>query len=121
MFQPAHRFVEYVLFSTALIANNFTTFYANERGGISQPAQFRSKFFGDKLAIGKNLKIAVGMGGEQVEQLRMHERLAAKNAKESVPVLFRVGDRAVQQLQIDHLPIRLDVHPATLTAQIAGI
>ena len=97
MFQPAHRFVEYVLFSTALIADNFTTFYANKRGGISQPAQFRGDFFRDELAIGENLKVAVEMRGEQLEQLGMHERLAAKNPKESVPVLLCVGDRAVQQ------------------------
>ena len=95
MFQPAHRFVEHVLFSTALITDNFTTFDANERGGISQPAEFRGDFFRDELAIGENLKVAVGMRREQLEQLGMHERLAAQNAKESVPVLLRIGDRAV--------------------------
>ena len=58
-------------------------------------------FVGDELAVGEDLEIAVRMRREQIEQLRVHERLAAEDAEERVPVRLRVGDRAVQRLEID--------------------
>src|SRR5207249_1697719 len=60
------------------------------------------------------------MRREQVQQLRVHERLAAQNPEEGVPVLFGVGDGAIQALQLDGV-LLLDIYPAALAAKVAGV
>jgi hypothetical protein len=50
----------------------------------------------------------------------VHERLAAEDAEEGVAVLLRIEDRAVERGEIDGV-LRLDVDPATLAAEIAGV
>ena len=39
---------------------------------------------GDELAVGEDLEVAIGMRGQDVEQVRVHERLAAEDAEEAV-------------------------------------
>src|SRR5882757_7536869 len=50
----------------------------------------------------------------------MHEGLPAEDAKESVPVPFGVGDRAVERVEVDGV-LLLDIHPAALAAEIARV
>jgi hypothetical protein len=68
----------------------------------------------------KTLKVAVRMRRQQIEQAGMHERFAAEDAEERVAVLLRFRDGAVERLEIDGV-LFLDVHPAALTAEIAGV
>ena len=58
---------------------------------------------------------------EEIEEPRMEERLAPEKAEERVPVRFRVGDDPVKFLRRHHRPRRLDVDPASLAAEVAGI
>jgi hypothetical protein len=58
---------------------------------------------------------------QHLHQLRMHERLAAENAKVSIPMLLGVIDQLVPLIQIDHLPRRFHIHPAPLAAQLAAV
>lgn len=61
------------------------------------------------------------MRREEVEQFRVHERLAAEDAEERVPVFFCVSDRAIERVEIDLRALGLHVHPAALAAQVAGV
>ena len=62
-----------------------------------------------------------GMLGEEVEQLRVHERLAAEDAEEAVAVGLGVVDEPVQVVEVDLDLGLIDVDPAALAAQIAGV
>ena len=75
---------------------------------------------GDQLAVGEDLEVAVGVRREQVEQLRVHERLAAENAEVGVAVRLGVADDAIQLVERELLRRRGDVHPAALAAQLTA-
>src|SRR6185312_14736489 len=83
-------------------------------------AQTFRDFLRDELAVGENLEVAVRVRREQVQQLRVHERLATKDAEESVAVLLGVSDRAIQRIEINRV-LFLDVHPTALATQVAGV
>ena len=70
-------------------------FDADEGCDISDLTQVRGYFLRDELTIGEDLKIAIGMFSEYIEQFRVHERLTAENAEEAVPMLARVVNRAI--------------------------
>src|SRR3989449_2091220 len=120
MFQPAHRFVEHVLLAAALITRDFTAFDADQGRGVAQFAQAIRDFLRDELAVGEKLKVTVGVRGEQVEQLRVHERFAAEDAEERVPVPFGVGDGAIERVQVDGV-LLLHIHPAALATEVARV
>ena len=48
----------------------------------------------DEVAVGEDLEVAVGVLGEHVEQVRVHERLAADDAEEDVAHLPWLRGRA---------------------------
>ena len=54
--------------------------------GVTLPSarSFARDLVGDELAVGEDLEVAVGVRCEHVEQLRVHERLAAEDAEEAV-------------------------------------
>ena len=60
------------------------------------------------------------MRREQVEQLRVHERLPSKDAEEGVAVPLGVGDGSIQCVEVDGV-LLFHIHPATLAAQVAGV
>jgi len=110
--QAAERFVENVLLAAALVTDNFPTFDADKRRDIADAAELRRYFFGNELAIGEDLEITARMRLKQFEQLRIHERLAAKNTEETVPVRLGIFDQVVECGQIDRLAWRLHINPA---------
>ena len=120
MFQPAHRSVEHVLLAAALIAGDFTAFDADQRRGVAQLAQAGRGLLRDELAVGEKLKVTVGVSGEQIEQLRVHERFAAEDAEERVPVPFGVGDGAIERVQVNGV-LLLHIHPAALATEVARV
>ena len=119
--QAAHGAREDFLFSPPLVAHDFAALDAHERRGVADLPQALRDFLGDELAVREDLKVAVRVRREEVEQLRVHERLAAEDAEERVPVRLRVGDGAVQRVEIDLRALGLDIHPAALAAQVAGV
>ena len=117
--ETAHRAVKNVLLSPAFIAHHLPALDADEGRGIADLAQSLRHFVRDELPIGEDLKIGVGMPGEQVEQIRVHEGLAAKDSEEGVSVRLRVANRAIERFEIDLHAVGLHIHPATLAAEIA--
>jgi len=77
--------------------------------------------FRDELAIGKDLKVTVRMLRQHIEEVRMHERLSAENAKETVSMRFGIVDEAMKGGCIDHLSRAFDVDPAALAPQVARV
>ena len=69
--------------------------------GVTLPsrAQLLRDLVGDQLAVGEDLEVAVRVRGEQIEQLRVQERLAAENAEVGVAVRLGVVDDAVQLVE----------------------
>ncbi len=61
------------------------------------------------------------MVGQDVEKLRVHERLAADDAEEDVAHFAGLMNQLVHGLALDGLLLGGHVHPATLAAQVAAI
>src|SRR5205085_2385111 len=70
---------------------------------------------------GENLKVAVRVRGQNLQQLRVHERLAAEDAKKAVADFFGLVDHLVHRRDVDRLLLGGDVDPATLAAEVAAI
>ena len=58
---------------------------------------------------------------EEIQQLRVHERLATKDAEEGVSMFLGIQNGAVQRFQVYGTARSLDIHPTTLAAQIARV
>ena len=76
---------------------------------------------GDEVAVGEDLEVAVGVLGEHVEQVRVHERLAADDAEEDVAHRLGFADQLVERVGLDRLLLGGDVDPAALAAQVAAV
>src|SRR2546429_630101 len=50
----------------------------------------------------------------------MHERLSAKDAEESISMTLGVRDGPVERVEINGV-LLLDIHPATLAPEVAGV
>jgi len=119
--QAFHGLAEHPAPAAALVADDLVALHADQRRHVAQPAHLASAGVGDKLAVGEDLEIAVGMLGQHVEKVGMHERLAADNAKEDIAHLLRFAQQLVHGLGLDNLLLGGHVHPAALAAQIAAI
>ncbi len=119
--QPGQCPVVHVQLAAALVADNFVAFDADQRRNVAQPAQLARHRIGDQLAVREHLEIAVAMRGEDIEQLRMHERLAAQDTEIAIAVLLCVLHDPVHVRQRDPLSWRFHVHPAALAAQVAAV
>src|SRR5205085_88008 len=80
-----HRLGQNAVAATALIADDLAPFDADERRDVAELAHFLGAFIGDEMPVGEYLKIAIRMRREQIEKLRVHERLTADDAEEDVP------------------------------------
>ena len=80
-----------------------------------------ARFVGDEVAVGEDLEVAVRVLGEHVEQLRVHERLAADDAEEDVAHLLRFADQLVERVGLDRLLLGGHIDPAALAAQVAAV
>ena len=79
-----HRFVEHFLPTAALVADDFATFDADERRNITTLAELSSDLGGNEVAVGENLKIAIGMAAEDFQDVGMHEGFAADDTEEVI-------------------------------------
>ncbi len=120
-FQAPQRTFEDVYIAAAFVADDLVPLDGDEWCGIADFRQTRGDFVGDALAVGEDLKIAVGVVGENVEQTGVEEGLSAENAEESVPLGFGVVDESVHLLGGDLMCVSGDVDPTTLAAQIAAV
>jgi hypothetical protein len=59
--------------------------------------------------------------GQDVEQLGVHEGLAAENAEEGVAHLLGFADHAVHRRRVDGLLLGRHIDPASLAAEIATV
>src|SRR5205823_6484757 len=72
-----HRPVPNIGPAAALVADDYVAFDADERRDVAELPHPLGALVGDELAVGEDLKIAIGVLGQHVEQMRMHEWLAA--------------------------------------------
>ena len=110
-----------MLVAAPFVADDFAAFDADERGDVAEFAQTLCDFLGDELAVGEDLEVAVRVRREQVEQLGVHEGLAAEDAEEGVPVGLGVVDGGVERIEVNGDALGGDIHPAALAAQVAGV
>ncbi len=107
--------------AAALVADDLVALDADERRHVAELPQASGLVVGDELAVGEDLEVAVGMRGEHVEQVRVHERLAADDAEEDVAHLLGFADQLVQRLRLNDLLLGGHIDPAALAAQVAAI
>ena len=88
---------------------------------FGQVLSTRPDVVGDELAVREDLEIAIGMGRDDVEELRVHEGFAADETEEIVAHFLRFVDQLVHGLKVDRLLLRGDIDPAALTSQIATV
>ena len=119
--QSTKCFVQHVFFSAPLVTDHLPSFNADERRHIAKSPQPRRNLVGDKLAIGKNLKVAIRMGFQNIQQLRMHEGLATEDPKKHIPIGFSIGDQTIHRFKINAISRGCDINPTALTAKIAAI
>ena len=119
--QATQGAVEHVFIAAPLVTDGAVAFHTDQRCGIAEFAQRVGRFLGDELTVGENLKVAVRMHGQKVEQLRVHEGFPAKHAKEGVAVAFGVIHDLVQIVEFDRLAWLVHIHPAALAAEVAGV
>ena len=82
--QPLHGAAVDLLFAAPLIADNFVSLNTDQRSDVAQLMYAAGDFRCNKVSVRKDLKIAVRMFSQDVEQLRMHERLATDDAEERI-------------------------------------
>ena len=97
--RPVERLGQHLHPAAALVADDLRALDADERRDVAEPRQLARDLVGDELAVREDLEVAVGMRREQIEQLRMQERLAAEDAEVGVAVRLRVADDAVQLVE----------------------
>ena len=119
--KAAQSAAEDVFAAAAEVADMTGAFDADQGGAVPELAQFFGHFFGDHLAVGEDLEIAVRMLRQEVEEAGVEEGLAAEHSEEAVPMGAGIIDEAVQLVEFDHIARGVDVYPAPLTAEIAAI
>ena len=120
-FEAAERPVENLTVPATNIARRRVTLDAHQRRGVAESLEAAGHLGRDQLAVGEDLEVAVGVGGQQVEQPRVEEWLAPKQSEEHVAVRLRVTDECIERLERHHRPRRLDVNPAALALEVAGV
>jgi hypothetical protein len=58
---------------------------------------------------------------EEIEELRVHEGLAAEDAEEGIPAPLGVVHDLVQLVEVQRLARLIDIDPAALAAEVAGV
>ena len=107
--------------AAALVADDLGAFDADERGDVPELAHGGGGLFGDHLAIREDLEVGVRVHREEVEELRVHEGLAAEDAEEGVPMPLGVVHDLVQLVEVQRLARFIDIDPAALAAEVAGV
>ena len=116
-----HALAVNIRLAAPLVADELGAFDGNERGDIAHLTHFFGNLIGDELPVGENLKITIGMFGQNIEQPLVHERFAAEDAEETITRLACLANEPVQLLRLNLFLLRRDVHPAALAAEVAGI
>ena len=119
--QAAEGAGEHVGLAAALVADDLGALDADERGDVSELAHGGGGFLGDHLAVGKDLEVGVRVHGEKVEELRVHEGLAAEDAEEGIAPPLGVVHDLVQLVEVQGLARLIDIDPAALAAEVAGV
>jgi hypothetical protein len=119
--QAAQGTVEHVFATASFIGDRAGAFHADQGRGIAKFAQGVGRLGRDHLAIGEDLEIAIGVSGEEIKQLGMHEGLSAEHAEEDVAMAFGVVHDFVEFVQVHRLPWFVHIHPAALAAEVAGV
>src|SRR4051794_6992121 len=73
------------------------------------------------MSVRKHLEIAIAMRAENLQNLRVHERLAAENAEERIAHRLGFTDQPVHRRRLDPRLLGGHIDPATLAAEIAAI
>ena len=107
--------------TSSLVANDLGALDADQRCHVAQLAQSFGNFIGDKVSVGEDLKVSIGMSRENVEQFLVQERFTAENAKERVPHGFGFVESSVHRLKVDLRLLASDIDPTSLAAKIARI
>ena len=82
--KPCIVLAEHALAAAALVADDLVPFDADERRDVAELAELLRHFVGDEVAVGEDLEVAIAVAAEDLQDLRVHERLAAEDAEERV-------------------------------------
>jgi hypothetical protein len=104
-----------------LVADALGSFNADERRRVPEPSQLAGDLVGDELSVGEDLEVAIRMLAQDLQQLRVHERLSAEDPEKAVAAALRVTDHPPHGGGVDHVPRAVDFDPAALASQVAAV
>ena len=116
-----HRLAINAVAASSLVANDLGAFHTDQRCHVAQLAQTFGNFIGDKVPIGEDLKVSIGMSRQNVEQLFVQEGFSAEDAKEGVPHGFGFVEGSIHRLEINLCLLPCDIDPTSLTAKITSV
>src|ERR1043166_8330976 len=108
--KASQRLAENAQTPPPLVADDLRAFDTDERRDVADPPQVPSDLIGDQLAVGENLEVAIGVRGEDFQQLWMQERLASQNAEVAVAMPLGIIQDAVHVLERDAFSRRVNVN-----------
>ena len=111
---------QYLRSPATLIADDLRALDAQERRDVAQLRELAGNIVGDELTVREDLKVAVGVSGEQIEQLGMQKRFASENTEVGVPVRLRIADDPVEIIERQLLRGRGYIHPASLATKLTA-
>ena len=119
--KPFHRLAQYAVAPSTRVAHDLRTLDADQRRHVAELPQSFGHFVGDKVTVGEDLEIRIGMCGQNIEQLFVHERFATEDAEERIAHRFCLCQRLVHGGKVDFGLLGSHIDPATLASQIACV
>src|SRR5205814_199088 len=98
--QPLHDLTQDARPATALVAHHLVALNADKRRDITQPAQPPGHAVRYELPVGEDLEVTVRVGFENVQELGMHERLAADDAEKGVAHALGLANQAMHGVRL---------------------
>ncbi len=118
---PGQGLVQDIGAPASLVGDDLVALDADQGGRVPDASQLLRHGIVDEPAVGEDLEVAVGMGGKNPDQVRMHEGFTAEDAEEAVAVLLRTRDQPIHFLEGDLRLRSSDVDPATGATQVAAV
>lgn len=118
---PLHRLAINVRLATPLIADDLASFDTDQGRNIPTLAKSFGDLVGNKMSVGENLEIDIGVSLKNLKEFLVHKRLAAKQAEKAVAHLLRGRNHSIERVNFDFMLFVGDIDPTTLASKITTV
>ncbi len=104
-----------------MIADDFVSLDADQGSDVAHFEHLLGEFRRNEMTVREDLKVAVAMFSQDIQQSRVHERFSADDSKERVPHLLGLVDHAMHAIRRDLLLCGSHIDPAPLATEVAAV